>query len=69
MLRAFDQTMYQSVHIVRRLRARTMRLPREQPSEFLLIHTLKIGTLDAQLQLSITSHITRNVLIKSYLFA
>ena len=32
--------MYQRVHIVRRLRARTMRLPRKQPREFLLIHAL-----------------------------
>jgi hypothetical protein len=47
MLGAFDESMYQRVHIVRRLRARTMRLPREQSSEFLLIHSLKIGTLDA----------------------
>jgi hypothetical protein len=46
MLGSFDQAMYQRIHIIRRLRARTMRLPREQPSEFLLIHAFKIGTLD-----------------------
>ena len=36
--------MYERVYIVRRLRARTMRLPSEQPCEFLLIHALNLGT-------------------------
>jgi hypothetical protein len=64
MFRAFDQSMYQRIHIVRRLRARTMRLPREQPSEFLLIHASKICTPDPINHPGITSRKTSNPLIK-----
>ena len=68
MLRAFDQSMHKRIHIVRRLRARTMRLPRKQPSEFLLIHGLKIGTPDGRIHLGFTSHMDRKSLTDRRLF-